>query len=464
MLIPTVGLTQGKPRVSFTLPSFPFLFLCLLLALLLGRPTLGWSAEVPPKAASSRVVLPSPANFDDCVRLALRQSPFFTKSSLEIEVRRLDEADSKADLIPSLFLTTRYYPSQPNNASNSDPQMYYLALSTGDYNPMVAYLSLKAKKLITQIARLAHLKVMSKGIERLGKSFLELSAADHMMQLQNTYVEIAQENLRSARERQKLGQVVPLEVKIIAQEAAVAQANRDAVLANKASIEEGIRKFLDLKPDQPLRLDLSQTRREVLGDFDPAKANLEEARKGDFDVRIKQLSQELQSWNVTLAKMKFIPSFNLVVQTPDPVSSTINRGTFFSLGLNFPIFEGFKRIRNIKRQRKILKQFASEEEMKATKLLQDWREVEGDIRKASNEMQVAQAKAELTRLKERQAETYYRTGEMDFNTFLRARRERVEAEMKVIEKKLDYDTATLELRSLTRELVDRFVSEDKFSS
>jgi outer membrane protein TolC len=152
------------------------------------------------------------------------------------------------------------------------------------------------------------------------------------------------------------------------------------------------------------------------------------------------------------------------VQTPDPVSSNINRGTFFSLGLNFPIFEGFKRIRNVKRQKMVLQQFESEEEVKAHELLQDWRDVEDDLRTAATEMQLAQAQADLARLKMKQAETYYRTGELDFAAFMQARREYVEGQIKVARKSMEYDLAAVELRSLTRELVYRYVKEERFSS
>jgi len=482
MLTRTAGPSQGKPQVFFFLPSFPSLVLGLLLALLVSWPVSGQSAEVAaeapaqatgqipaeaagqPGASTDTAVLQSPVDFDDLVRLALRRSPFFNKSHLEIKVRRMDEADSKSDLLPSIFFISRYYPSQPSNPSVTDPQTYYVAFTTGDYNPVMAYLSLKARKVVTEIARQAHLKVMSKGIETLGKSFLELHGMNRLVELQSTYVELARENLRSARERQKLGQVVPMEVEIISQEEAVARAHRAALLATKERIEEGLRKFLDLEPGQPLRLDLTNARRQVLGDFEPAEASLEEAQKRDFDVRIKQLSQELQTWNVALAKMKFMPSFTVVLQTPDPVSSNINRGTFFSLGLNFPIFEGFKRVRNIKRQKMVLQQFESEESVKAHELLQDWRDVEDDLRTAATEMQLAQAQADLARLKMKQAETYYRTGELDFAAFMQARREYVEGQIKVARKSMEYDLAAVELRSLTRDLVYRFVKEERFSS
>jgi outer membrane protein TolC len=464
MLIPMAGLTQGKPRVSFTLPSFPFLFLCLLLALLLGRPTLGWSARVPPETAPSPPVFQSPASFDEVVRVALRRSPIFAKSSLEIQIRRLDEADSKSELFPSLHFESRFYPSQPTNTNVEDPQFYYFALTTGDYNPIVAYLSVKARKLVTQIVRLAHYKVVSLGIGQLGRTFLELNTVNRLEELQQTLLKLSEENLRSAQERQRLGQIVPKEVEIISQEVVVAKSQQKALTAHKARIQKGLRQFLDLKADQPLRLDLRQARRQVLGDFDPEKASLEEAQKRDFEVRIRQLSQELQSWNVTLAKMKFLPSFNLVLQTPDPVSSNLNRGTYFSLGLNFPIFEGGKRVRNINRQRLVLKQFISEEALKAAELLQKWQEAEGDLRAASSELLVAQGKTKLALLKEKQAETLYRTGEMDFTEFMRARQELIRAQMEVIRQARKYDIAALELRKLSGELVDRYVKDINLTS
>ena len=42
--------------------------------------------EIPPGEA---------LDFDTCARIAIRQSPFLTKSDLEIQIRHLDEKDSK---------------------------------------------------------------------------------------------------------------------------------------------------------------------------------------------------------------------------------------------------------------------------------------------------------------------------------------------------------------------------------
>jgi outer membrane protein TolC len=461
MSITTADPPKKKSHIFRTFPSFPLILLGMLFLSLLGWPTPALSAEAAPTTTTPGFSQ-APVDFDSCVQLALRQSPFFTKSTLEIEIRRLDEADSKADIFPSFTVSTRYYVSQPKNPFVTDPLDYSFALSTGEYNPIFAYLSLKAKRIITRIATMAHLKVIATGLKRLGKAFLELEAAERLARLQGTAANLAQENLRYFRERQKLGEITPMEVQIASQEKEVAAAEQENLVASQGKLKEAIRDFLALKPGQPLHLELSQARRQVLGDFDPAKANKEKAEERDFEVRVEKLKKELQSWNVTLAKMKFLPSLNFTLQTPDPLSQTNTRGTFFSVGLSFPLYDGFKRVRNITRQKTILKQLTSEVDVKASKFTQEWRKAEEDLRIAVTALRVAQAQEKLAHLKERQGETLYQSGEKDFSVFMAARQARVKVQMEVVKTALDYDLAALELQYLTGDLVTRYVTENQF--
>jgi len=443
------------------LPGFFLMMVVLLAATPPGGAANALGAEGSPP--DSPIQIPGgPTDFDKSVALALKQSPFFTKSALEIEIRRLDEKDSKSDMFPSFTGTARYYPIQPKNNIVGNTTDYSYGISTGDYNPLFGYLSLKAKRLITQIATLAHMKVISAGIERLGKAFLELHAADTLAKLRAEATELARENLRYVKEQQSLGQVTPLEVQIATQETEVAAAEQDVLISSRRRTEAAIKEFLGLKPDQPLQLDTSQARRQVLNEFDPKHASLQEAENRDFDVRIKKLAQELQTWNITLAKMKFVPSVNVAVQSQTPLSYNGVQGAFFSVGLTFPIFDGFKRFRNIDRQKKVLGQFASEETVKADELSQKWREAEEKLTSAATALRVSQAQAELARLKVTQAETVYHTGEKDFAILNAARQNLVKARMNAVKQALDYDLALLELRHLSGNLVYHYVNEDKF--
>ena len=458
---PRVGLFIFKRLGLTTLSSLFSLLLGTVFVLFLGWPIPASSAETPPKKPATEV-LPRPASFDDCVKLALRQSPFFTKSNLEIEVRRLDEADSKSEFFPSFKFRTRYFVRQPTDPTVDNPLDYSIAFTSEDYNPLLAYFSLKVKKIITHLATLGHMKVIAAGLQRLGQGFLELSALERLTQLHGELAQLAQENLRYAKERQKLGEITPLEVQIAAQEAEVAAVEQERLAASQEKIREGLRAFLDLKPDQPLSLNLSQARRQVLGDFEPSQASLEEAKDKSFDLRIRKLARKLQSWQITLAKMKFLPSFNFAVQTPDPLTLTNVRGTFISFGISFNLFDGFKRLRNIDRQKTILKQATSEEEVKETDVTQGWREIQEKLKAATAALRLARAQEELARLKERQGETLYRSAGEPFSLYLAARQAKVKAQMAEVKKSLDFDLAALELRHFTGNLLYRYVNENQF--
>jgi outer membrane protein TolC len=130
--------------------------------------------------------------------------------------------------------------------------------------------------------------------------------------------------------------------------------------------------------------------------------------------------------------------------------------------LKFPIFDGFKKVRNIDRQKKVLEQFASDEKVNSDELAQSWREAEGNLRAAATTRRVAQTRVELARLKETQAETLYRTAEKDFSVLMAARQNRVKAQMDAVNKALDYDVAVLQLRQLSGDLVYHYVSENQF--
>ena len=145
-----------------------------------------------------------PLSFDDSVRLAIRQSPYFIKSSVEIDIRRLDETDSRYGMVPPLTFRTIYYPTRPNNAGLS-PKPYSLTFSTDPYNPLGSYLTLQVQKVATQMAILAHLAAISKGIERLGQFYLTLDYDKRVTAFQREVINLARENLTYAENRLSIG-------------------------------------------------------------------------------------------------------------------------------------------------------------------------------------------------------------------------------------------------------------------
>ena len=87
----------------------------------LSQPVQG--ASYPPTAPT---LSPSGSmNYEEAVRIALNQSPFLTKSSLEIDLRRLDETDSRYGLFPSIDFRTYYYPNRPSGINGPPLQLEF---------------------------------------------------------------------------------------------------------------------------------------------------------------------------------------------------------------------------------------------------------------------------------------------------------------------------------------------------
>lgn len=401
----------------------------------------------------------SPADFHTCALLALKQSPYFSRSALEIEVKRLDEKDSKSDYLPTINLRARYYVSQPSRARLVNPTDYFLDFSIDSYNPLVAHYHVKVRQLLKEAAVVSHLLVISEGLRQLGNGFLELAALARLAEVQERLLEVLGRQQTYWQRRLELGEDSALEVKIAVQEGEVAKAEKARILAAQRRLRERLRDFLGLKPGEPLDFDPRQGRPQVLGLGQSVEWREQEPRS--LEARLEAIRKELQSWNVTLSKLRLLPGVTAAVQTPDPVALTGVRGYFFSVGLTWPVFDGFKRLRDITRQKTLLAQAEAESLVKETDFRGRWREALDRLTAAAAARDLARQQVELARLKERQAELRHEGGE-PLDPVLAARRSRLEAEVQLTHKELEHDQALLEVRHLSGELVKPYVSEKKW--
>jgi outer membrane protein TolC len=418
-------------------------------------------------------------NFEEGVRIAITQSPYFTKSSLEIEVKRLDESDSRYGLIPAISFRTRYYITRPaiqnvnvfSSGPNTvvvsqglvEPRSYSLNFYSDNYNPFEAYFSLQARKLMTKIAILSHMQLISGGIQRLGKMFLDLETVKRLADYQREIVDLDRQNLEYFQNRASIGTATSLEVKVAAQELEVAKTEQERIKFSQNRTLDNLKAFLGIKQGE-LSPDLRDVRRQVLGNFDANAATLEQARTRSWELKINDIKKKLQEYHITVAKTRLLPVFFGGVQSPDPLSLTSSRDMFFYLGVQVPVWDGLKRYRDISRQKVLLKEFGSETESKELDLRDKWMSALEDIRSAAAAQQLAQSQEDLARLKERQAEIRYTSGTEPLPVLIDGRKGVLDAKKNVALKSLDYYGAILALRQLSGDLGYRYVDQSSWQN
>jgi outer membrane protein TolC len=234
-------------------------FVCAVFAwLVLWMPVCAGATE-----PQSDKALEGDLGFSDAVRLALKQSPTFTQSQLEVEVHQLDESDAKMSYVPRLALSTAYYPDPPSGTNTLSAINFII----GPYNPVETYFTVKAAKLVTRAAVLQHQSNISRGIYQLADGYLRLEHLRRLSDLQDRTVELYSERLHFARKLQSLGEASEYDVAMAEQELDLAQAEREQLDAAGAALNEEIRIQLGLNVDQWVKLNTTQAKQQTLGDF-----------------------------------------------------------------------------------------------------------------------------------------------------------------------------------------------------
>jgi outer membrane protein TolC len=456
LAIKPIGESFSRPRffVVSVISFLKFIFIITCTVMIFGVTILSQPAQGASVIPDERTLTPSgPLNYEEGVKIALHQSPYFKKSSLQIQLSRLDETDSRYGLIPPLTFQTYYYVNRPSNVSGTP---FYLSFSTAPYNPFGAYFSLQAQKLITQAAILAHLQAISSGLEQLGQIFLQLERLKQLAAWQQDLVKLSREKFAYMENRYRAGTATSLEVKEAQQGLEIEQSELKSYVSSQKRQLANLKNFLGLKPSQKITPDLRDTLQQVLGSFDPNAATWEQTQGRSYTLKIYDIKMKLQGYKVNLAIASTLPNIIFNYQTPDPLSSTA-QGLYAGIGLQIPVWDGFKRIRNITRQKLILQKFGSEKSMEENDLQNQFYAAQEKFQDAAFALHIAQSKVELAQLEARQMEISYQSGSVTLPEDLKARGAVLKAKKKAVNQALDYGVAALALRRISGDLGHAYV-------
>jgi outer membrane protein TolC len=433
-----------------------WMFIAILIVMVSGMGFGYGTAQAAEKRLAPLMASPThPLTFDDSVKIAINQSPYFIKSSLEIDVRKMDETDSRYDMIPPLNLQTYYYVNQPINSSKP----YYLSFSNEPYNPFKAYFTLQAQKLATKMAILSHLKTISNGIAHLGQIYLELDALKKVAAYQEEVIKLTRENLTYVENRMSMGTATSLDLKVVQQQLQVAEGELEQTSRKQKLTLTNLKNFLGLPPNQECIPDFRDSQLQVLGKFDAATVNQEHVKSRSYEIKLLEITTQLQKFNISLAKANILPRILFTSQTPNPLNSTTQSGLYVSFGLDIPVWDGFKRIRNVSRQKVVLRQLEIQKAQKSEALFDQLATLQNKVHDAEFDLKMARSQEELTRLKARQVEIRYQAGGITLPEFLASRQDIILSQKGTVLRNLAYENAVLALREISGDLANTYVDE-----
>ena len=477
----------------------------------------GAAAEEPApsfaKAAGGNVALgntaiKSPADFDECVRVALAQSPMLTKSAIEIESKRLDVGDAYSQYIPTIIMNTTFYLRLPEykntaaetagatllsnpssnpwdnlttaqnvsksvyagNSSNRTRKKYDLSFSTGTWNPLLTAFDVQAKKELVNIAVLTHLKVIDQGLKRLGVVYLQLGMIDTMIGMAKEKEDLAKKNLEYVKTKAGLGQGAQLDVNIAETRINMAKAEAEKMRTTKSVLLDEMKFMLGLPFVQKLELSLANASRQVLEDFNPANVSDESLRKHSFKLRIHEYEKSLQQKNIALAYIHFLPTFSFGFTSISTLNGTSYRSDTSTLPFMYPNltfnlpFDWWTKSRDVSRQYKKQAQLNVEGRNIEFGIMSEFQQALAKLRSANSDVKFAESSMQLQKLTVQQAQFRFESGQTEYDAIVKAMADFLDSRQILMQKEFDRDSALLEVRSISGDFQDRYINASVMES
>ena len=199
-----------------------------------------------------------------------------------------------------------------------------------------------------------------------------------------------------------------------------------------------------------------------MGSFNPATVTLEQAKTSSYELKVFDIYKQLQQYNIRLAIVKSLPTIIYTAQTPDPLSQSTSYGLYVGFGLEIPVWDGFKRIRDVSRQKVLLKQLGAHKAEKEHSMEDKWFDLLGGVQEKSMALKNVQALETLARLKAHQSEVRYQSGEAPLTVVLDSRKDVLAAQKETLLRGLDYDKAVLKLRENSGDLGYTYVDANSW--
>lgn len=418
----------------------------------------------PPPGAMREMstTIKQPADFNEAVRVALVQSPMLVKSALEIETKRLDVQDAWSSFVPTVAINTTYWFRMPTKTDGTTDKPYTISFSSGQWNPLLSGFEVQARKEMTNIAILGHLKVIAEGLKRLASDFLQLSAIAEQKEMVKKRQDLAKQNMDFFKARLGLGQATQLDIRIAETRIQMAKAEDDKINAMRAMVMDDIKFLLGVPFTNKLELDVAAAKQQILGKFSPADVTDEKVRAYSFDLRMQEYEKSLQKKNIGLSYVKLLPSFGFTFQTVDAFNNTSsnaqNNGFPFYPGINISMpLDYWTKGREISRQYKKLDQLQAAAKAKEFEVIVLVQKAMSEYQTTSSDLLLASSKADLAKLQDEQAEYRYKTGQLDFDKLVTDRNAFYDARQQQLLQQVKRDIALLSLKHLSGDLQGQYI-------
>ncbi|MEW6113202.1 MAG: TolC family protein [Thermodesulfobacteriota bacterium] len=368
-------------------------------------------------------------DFPTCVRYALVHSDTFLQSRLDIQLVSADLKNYHSDLLPTIKLLTAYYLDRATAGDDNNPM--YVRVYVEDWNPYLALLKIKGGKIMVDIAKTAHLQKIGQGIATIAKLFYDVDVTNKQIRAQRQSISLLEKKSEYARSRAEQGGADDITVRMYQNDIRRGQLELRSLQQRLDDDVASLKLMIGYHPDYHLPLDTRDAVNQILRGFDGSLVTFADIQASNLSLKILAKQEQLQSNLVTGSYVALLPQPMLLLEG---ISNQVDRtsGLNISIGFNYTLWDGFERVREIRKQQMKARRAEIDRRQRSRELYNTYRSLISRIELSGDKEAVARENAKLSELSEERANLRFKSGEVQYEEYVQARMDRVKASLESI--------------------------------
>jgi len=301
-----------------------------------------------------------------------------------------------------------------------------------NWNPYLALLKIKSKSIIVDIAKLTHFDKISDTTANIARIFYGIHTGEKAIRGSKQILALVQDKLNFGRSKNDQGKIDPLELQGLQNEYRSQQIKVKSLENDLQEKVSQLKALIGYHPDYYLPLDTRDAASQILSGFQPNRISFIDIQGGNLQLKISAKKEQVQSNALTGAYVALAPQPQLVFQQNTNTPNTAS-GLNLALGVDYYLWDGFKRVRDIKRQKLLAQKYNLDREQLSRQLYIKFKSLKSGMGLSSEKESLSREQAKLADLAEEKALSNYKSGLIDYNQYVEQRIKKSQAHLEASE-------------------------------
>lgn len=381
--------------------------------------------------------------FEECVFLAIQQSPLLVNSAVELEIKRVARTDAVWKYLPEPRMTFSIVNNltRNNTGARDRPRQYgQTKYDVGFYtqfpNPVKTYFEHSAQNIMVDLALATHRKAVGETIYRIAGAYMKLDAQRRINRIQEVLPEMSRALVRYWEQVESVDGRQGVELTVARQRVREAELKVEKGRMQETVLLTDLKMTAGVDPRQRLNVDAADADK-ILRGFDGGAQSWEDRWAVSEDQALLRNQIRLADYNIMVSWAEYVPNLTVSVNKTPPSGQHQPVGGqedhFLHLTFDIPLIDWGRRYRGVQTARMQKAQAFHKQANARTDYSNTWLQAEQRVALADTNARIARVQFDTAEMKFKEAEISFAEGLAPMPAMVGAREAMINAQAALVD-------------------------------